>query len=399
MRELRTGHVVVALVVVAALVGLDTGKADGGGVAATPTELSITVTVKLDARGRGTFTLGGGLGADHGSVGLFQQQVGGAVRATVRLRGTRGVIVLASSQVCTKGSGTWRVVSGTGAYRGITGNGTTAGRARCVRPFRSSTVVYRGLVGLPPASLAQPGAWGGWTAQDKALSFTVTSDGRAIADVFVGTHRQECVRSDGRRTLSNWDDTTYAGPFAIADNRTFSVKVGSATLDGRFAGTRAEGSITYAYSLPPDVQGRTTSCSGSIPWTATTPPPPPRLAPAGRYCGFAREGEGVCLTVLESGREVRSLEVGLFLDCSGNSGFYVRLTYDVLVRVQSDLSFRSSGTAKIEDGSALAFLSGTFDHAGGMSGVLTLQQPRFTYQGVSYTCRNSSANFTARLQR
>lgn len=379
---------------VAAFAGLSlvaTGAAGG-------TSAPVTLTVKLDPGGRGTFALRGAV-IDSGGASARRAVTNGHLHATIRLTGAKGVIVITSSKRCGGTTGTWRVASGTGAYRGIIGKGTAAGRARCVRPFRASTAVYRGMVELPPAGLAQPGGWGGWTAQDKALTFTVTPDGRAIADVFVGTHRQECVRSDGLRTQSFWDDTSYAGPFAIADDRTFRIKVGSATLDGRFAGTRAEGAITYAYSLPPDVQGRTTSCSGSIPWTATTPHPPPRLALAGRYCGFAREGEGVCLDVLESGREMRNLEVGLFLDCNGDSGFYVRLTYDALVRMRSDLSFRSSGTAKIEDGSALAFLSGTFDQAGGMSGVVTLQQPRFTYEGVGYTCRNASASFTARLQR
>ena len=51
------------------------------------------------------------------------------------------------------------------------------------------------------------------------------------------------------------------------------------------------------------------------------------------------------------------------------------------------------------DGSAQAFLSGTFDQAGGMQGRLTLQQPSFTHEGVRRACRNGGASFTATLQR
>ena len=372
--------------------------------AAPAAAFPATFTVRLDASGRGTFTARGGL-VDAGRAQGRRAVANGRLNATTTLSGAKGRIVLTTQQPCGRGTGSWRVVSGTRAYAGITGNGTFTARAGCARPFERAAVVYRGTVEIPLLALAKPGPWGGSTARDSTLTFTVTPDGRAIADVLIGTYQYECVRSDGLRMPATSDDRVAAGPFAIAEDRTFSLTSGFATVKGRFTPSRAEGTISFSISYPADPQGRTVACSGSIPWSASTPPPPPRRALAGKYCGFAREGEGVCLEVLDGGREVRNLDIGLFLDCN-DSTFYGRFRSAGPVQLQTDLSFRTGSTMRIVDrpgtadlGSASAYLWGTFDQSGAMNGLLRVEQPSFTSEGTRYTCRNSNATFTARLQR
>ena len=56
------------------------------------------------------------------------------------------------------------------------------------------------------------------------------------------------------------------------------------TLSGQFTATGAQGTIAIDVTYQPDTQGRTTACSGSTSWTASTPPPAPRRALAGTYC-------------------------------------------------------------------------------------------------------------------
>jgi hypothetical protein len=51
------------------------------------------------------------------------------------------------------------------------------------------------------------------------------------------------------------------------------------------------------------------------------------------------------------------------------------------------------------DGSAQAFLQGTFDRSGAASGTLTLQQPSFTRDGTRYECRNGGGSFAVKLRR
>jgi hypothetical protein len=51
------------------------------------------------------------------------------------------------------------------------------------------------------------------------------------------------------------------------------------------------------------------------------------------------------------------------------------------------------------DGSAQAFLQGTFDRSGAASGTLTLQQPTFTRAGTRYECWNGGGSFAVKLRR
>jgi len=392
MVEPRLGRLIVASAL-ALVVGATLGSS--GAVASSS---PATFAIRVGATGRGTFTVTGAV-ADAGRALVRRSVVGGRLNATAALTGSNGQLTLTSRQPCKGGTGTWRVVSGTRAYEKVRGRGVATGRVSCKRPLGPATLTYRGALELPPPALAAPGPWGGTTAQGSALLFDVTADGRSLANVVVGEYRYDCVRSDGLRTQTfSGVDFRYPGPFAIDEDRTFTLKAGSATIAGRFGDRSAAGTIAVSYTLPADANGRTSTCSGTIGWTAATPPPPAKRALVGTYCGFAGGGEGACLDVPEGGRTVRNFRIGVVVPC-GDTAFTFRIEYDAILPLATDLSFRTSYTQPLLDGSALAFLSGTFDQDGGMQGRLTLQQPSFTYEGVRRTCRNGGASFTARLQR
>ena len=368
--------------------------ATGADAASSP----ATFSIRVGANGRGTFAVTGAV-ADTGRALVRRAVVGGRLVATATLTGAKGGMTLTSRQPCRGGAGTWRVVSGTRAYEKVRGWGVATGRASCTRPLGAVTITYRGTLELPPPALAAPGSWGGATSDGSVLFFEVTPDGRAISGVVLGPYRYECVRSDGLRSpASTGVDSRYPGPFPIGEDRSFSFKAGTATIAGRFEGATATGTLSVSYTLPADANGRTSTCSGSLGWSAATPAPPAKRALVGTYCGFAAAGEGACVDVPDGGRTVRNFRIGVVVPC-GDTVFTFRIEYDTTLPLASDLSFRASYTQRLFDGSAQAFLSGTFDQAGGMQGRLTLQQPSFTHEGVRRACRNGGASFTATLQR
>jgi len=359
------------------------------------------VTVQLDAGGRGTFMLRGGL-VDSGAASARRAVVGGRLHATIRLTGAKGVLVTTSSQPCARTTGTWRIVSGTLAYAGASGRGTTTGRVGCRRPFSAVTVVHRGTVDLPPPVLAQPGAWGGWTAQGHALTFTVLPGGRQIANLLLGGYRYDCVRSDGFRSTEGSEvDRVFPGPFAIGDDRTFSVKTFGPTIEGRFTASGAAGTASNRFTRT-DIQKLTTTCSISIAWTATQPPPPPKRALAGTYCGFRVGGGGACIDVASDGREARNVRAEVWLTCGPPPArFEVRvpIAYDQPIRLDSDLSFRQSFTVPFEGGTSGASVGGVFDENGALAASVGLSQPTTVVRnGARHFCQ-SNGGFTAKLQR
>jgi hypothetical protein len=365
--------------------------------------VSVTIEVRLGPTGRGTFTLTGGT-RDAGRAVARYTVASRTLRATHVLSGARGRLVIASSRPCSRSRGTWRIVSGAGAFAGAAGGGSSSEPPGCARRRKASRSTYRGLLTLPPPPLAAPGAYRGWTAQDKEVSFEVTPDGRSLTGILVGPHTYECVRSDGLKTRFSDSDRTIPGPVAIAEDGSFAVPVGASRLEGRFAASGATGNVTHSSTLPPDAQGRTTTCSGSIAWTASTPAPPAWRAQSGTYCGYTAEGQGVCLDVAADGRSVRNFHTRVVVACGARPPFDPRFLVDVAadreLPVRSDLSFGTSFTQRLEtDGSALAFLQATLDRSGGVSGTLVLQQPSLTRDGTRYTCRNGGGAFTATLQR
>jgi len=393
-------HVALAVLVLAVLGSASLGAVPG---AADPTRLSdATITVRFDARGRGTFTARGAL-ADEGRAVVRRSVVNGRLNATETLSGAQGRIVLTLQQPCGARTGTWRVVSGTLAYAKLTGRGVTSGRAACARPLGAATVVHRGAVALPPPVLAEPGAWGGKTAQASVITFIVTPDGRSITSVVASRYRYECVRTDGQRTTQfSATVSRLTGPSPIAEDRSFGFKMFGATVAGRFGPTGATGTITVATTSPPNIQGQITTCSGTIPWTATNPPAPPPRALAGTYCGITAAGGGMCLEVPADGRQVRNLRAELKLTC----GILARIPVSVSVAFEAatpfglDLSYSQSFDWTFEGKPMRVTSAGTFDENGVLLGSVGIAPLSFSVQrdGATHACR-TSGGFTARLQR
>jgi hypothetical protein len=401
------GLVCTAVVAAATLAALTTPTAAvpaSRAAAAGPAPAAVTIAVRLDPRGRGTFTITGAA-SDSGRAVARRTVAAGRIRTTQTLTGRGGRLVITSARACTRTTGTWKVVSGVAAYAAATGGGASSEPTGCARPTKASRATYRGVLVVPPPPLATPGGYRGWTVQDKEISFEVTRDGRSLTGILIGPYRYECVRSDGlKMPASSGTDRIVSGPVPIAEDGTFVVEVGPARVEGRLAPAGTRGTITVASAIPPDAQGRTATCSGSIAWTASTPAPPAWRALSGTYCGFSAEGQSVCLDVAEDGRSVRNLRARVVVACGMRPPFDPRfvldVTYDTAVPLLSDLSFRAGYAQRLEtDGSAQAFLQGTFDRSGAGSGMLTLQQPTFTRDGTRYACRNGGGSFAVKLQR
>lgn len=316
----------------------------GGESARSSSAAPITIVTKVDGDGRGTFTARGAL-VENGRAVVRRAVVNGRLNATETLIGAKGRIVLTSQQRCAAATGTWRVVSGTLDYARLTGQGTTTARPTCARPLGPVVIRHHGSADLPPPMLAQPGAWGGRTPQASVITFTVTPDGRSVTSVRATRYRYDCVRSDGQRTTEpSPAESRFPGPFAITEDRTFDLKTFNGTITGRFGPRGAEGTITVARTSPPNIQGQTTTCSASIPWTATNPPGPPPQALPGTYCGITAAGGGACVDVPASGREVRSLRAEIKLTCGliARIPLSVSTTYAGPIAFGPDLSFRQS---------------------------------------------------------
>jgi hypothetical protein len=358
----------------------------------------VTLVVRIDARGRGTFTTRGTI-ADQGRALVRRSVVNGRLNATETLTGAKGTIVLTLQHLCGRNAGTWRVVSGTLAYEKGTGRGATIGVARCARPLGSAVIVHRGAVELPPPPLARPGSWGGRTAQAGVITFTVTPDGRSVTGVLATRYRYECVRSDGQRSvLFSATQNRFAGPFAIGEDRMFSIKTFDGTIAGRFGASGAEGTITVSRTMTSP--GQTTTCSASIPWTATNPPGPLPRALAGVYCGIAAAGGGVCVDVPAEGREARNFRAEIKLTCGilARIPLSTSVAYPQSMAFGLDLSFRQSFDHQVEGKTVSVTVAGTFDENGGLTGSVGVSSFTIERDGASHLCR-SAGSFTATLQR
>ena len=255
---------------------------------------------------------------------------------------------------------------------------------------------------MPPPVLAEPGAWGGKTAQASVITFTVTPDGRSITSVVVSRYRYECMRDGQRSTQFSATVGRSTGPFPIAEDRSFSFKVFTGTIAGSFGPAGASGTITVASTSPPDVQGKVTTCSATIPWTATNPPAPPPRALSGTYCAITAAGGGVCLDVPADGREVRNLRAELKLSC----GILARIPVSVSVAYESatpfalDLSYSQAFDWTLEGKPIRVTSSGTFDENGTLLGSVGIAPFSVSIErdGATHACR-TDGGFTARLQR
>lgn len=364
---------------------------------------AISGRVRIESRFRGstsgTFEISGAI-SDTGSFKAVRRIVGGRLQLTEVLAGKLGTIRIRATRPCAGRSGTWRALSGSGAYRGVSGGGAASGGPRCAAPTYPVRAIYTGTLRTPPPtpppSLAQPGRYGGGTSQREEVIFDVEQGGRTLAGLRLDV-RAPCAGS----TFTTRALAIFPGPQEIAQDKSFVFRSETSASEvrvvtGRFTSpTTAEGTASATTTITVTSTNTTYTCSESVSWTASVPPP---AGMPGRYCGVTGQGPSICLDVGPSGREVARVEVGFVVRCQSGSMFELQLTFTE-VRIGGHLGFfkNVSSFEGLVTGSGR--VSGLLDPDGtGASGTVNLIQPSFDHEGTRYTCRSVAASWTAKRQ-
>jgi hypothetical protein len=253
---------------------------------------------------------------------------------------------------------------------------------------------YSGAVRTPPPPpLAQPGRFGGGTAQRRETTFDVLEGGRTFAN-FRTLVNATCHGT----SITPGEIVLVRGPIDIAPDRTFTFPLPTSYKGGSVAGrftsaTTAEGTVTIESTLT--TSAGTYECSGATTWKASLPPP---AATPGRYCGFTNQGPSVCLDVDATGRTVTRLEVGVVVLCN-NRTTEVELTLVFTdMQVGANLGFGKSVASFEGLISGSGAVSGYLDPDGGTGahGSVRVQLPVFDKDGSRYTCGVTSTLWEAR---
>ncbi len=391
----------------ASLSGPATAGAASAIVAGTPARAAFLVAggrVRIEVRFRtstvGTFTIVGAL-SDAGSVRASRKLAKGRLQLTEALAGRQGTIRIRDVRPCSRGRGTWQVLSGSGAYEGMTGSGVSRAGPRCAPIAYPVVAVYTGTVRTPappsPPPLAQSGPFGGGTSQRKEVLLTVDAGGRT----FSGLRFDVDAPCTGPTPLSTARARlSFPEPQAIgADGRfslTSTVGASTRTVAGRFSKTSVQGTATVSTSVV-TAQG-TYPCTAGVTWSASQPPP---AGVPGRYCGFTLQGPGVCFDVSASGREVTHFESAVVVRCfpggAPPSEIEVSLTYTGSVRIGGHLGFGSSRLPVEGLISGTASVSGLLDPSGvTASGTVSLGPSTLEYEGMRYNCFPATGRWEAR---
>ena len=347
---------------------------------------AATIRVALDARGRGAFLLDGLL-SDSGRAAARRSLAQGRLHLVATLEGSAGTIVLRVTQRCGRKASTWRVARGSGAYAGLAGGGSGSGLS-CRVPRTRVLAVYRGrLQTAPPrAPVAEPGAYGGWSSQNERLTLDVAPDGRHLTNV-----RLERLVAACSNALSVVVEPALLATYPIADDGSFSISSGGSTIGGRFSGSQAEGAISYESS-----DGGSTCSSGSVTWTASSPPPPLPSPQPGAYCGSTSQQVGVCLKVTGD-RKVGGLRMEAVLECVQPEVAQFETAFGVggALPLRSNLTFDVEGS--LEDAASGEYtLHGAVDAAGGAAGTLSLRHVSYDLDGTIFACKDASVRWSAR---
>jgi hypothetical protein len=378
------GKAILALVVPAAVCGLVGAKPSS----ASSLEGTSTVRVVLDATGHGVFLAEGGV-SDSGPVTAHRTLAKSRLYLTETLEGSAGTIVIRVVHACRRPTtSTWSVERGYGGYAGLTGAGRGTGGLPCSGPRMRLRAVYRGSLRPAPrrAPLAQAGPYGGWSSQDERLTLDVLPDGRHLTNVRLEQLRATCAMS-----LSAVVQPSFLATYAIAEDGSFSLASGGATIVGRFTGSQAQGTISYESS------GSGSACSsGSVGWTASSPPPTLPSARPGSYCGSTGQQLGVCVRVTSDGK-VGNLTLDVRLDCVSTEADPAQ--FDTVIGFGGRLSLRSNLTFDV-DGSpedpagGVYTLHGSFG-AGAATGIVSLRQVSYDQDGIPFTCSNADVRWSA----
>jgi len=361
---------------------------------------SVRIDVKLNAQRRGTFAIAGA--ATDTGTGTARRTVSGTRLVLVEtLKSARGTLVLRMEQLCAKTTGGWRVLAGTAAYAGTTGSGTTTVRSPCLAgPLR---IAHTGRLKIPPPPTPPPAVpakvlYGGWTGQDEDVALEVAGDGRTITLIHIGRVSAPCAPNAGPFSTA---EIRITGPVPVADDGTFTAVQAPVTVTGRLVQGRIEGTLALQTSYPSYQPGQTITCSASgITWNATSPPPPPRVALPGTYCGFNNQGKGICIDVAPDGLTVTSVRDGIRVSCGSSASFDLGSTDNNSLSLRPNLSFARTNTVTFDGGGgARHYFYGSFDTTGTVKGSTRFEAITVIQGGTTYTCAGETSTFEAKLQR
>jgi hypothetical protein len=361
---------------------------------------TVAIRVSFDAAGRGSFVARGAI-SDAGPATTGRSLSGRRIRLTQTLEGSYGTLVIRVEQACGSRRSTWRTLRGSGSYEGMSGGGSGTGGVPCSGRRQGFRGIYRGTVRSPALRpLATPGPYGGWTAQNERLTFEVLADGRRVSDIRIERLYAPCTPP-----LDVTVEPAFRATYPIAPDGSFSATFGASTITGRFNAAAATGTVTYSSSAT----GPYVCTSGSVSWSASSPPPPLPSALPGSYCGSTAQDLGICLT-LSSQSRLTHARAEVRLDCvlafddgarvpperAERARFGATLGFGAgSVPLRSNLSFQVLGPLEGDAGGEYV-LRGAFDEAGGASGTLSLHRTSFDDQeGRVYTCLDALLGWRA----
>lgn len=346
----------------------------------------LVIQVALNASGHGRFTSRGVVADSGTALGDLRTS---PKRAHLRLTfaGAGGTFRIMVVQLCGSTRSSWTVVTGSKAYRGLSGHGTGKGRVPCGRGATHLSLSGTGKRPVLPRAL--PGTYRGTrVSQNLRTSFDVPAAGNAVTNASFAQLVARC--SDSRIVFLK---PKFSGTYPIGTDKRFSIAEDGYQVTGTFASQSAQGTIAY------DSGG----CHmDRLSWTATIPPPPLPSVPNGRYCGFTLQGPGICVDAAPGGW-VANAEASANVHCDSPEKTVLTVSYQFggLIVLGSDLSFHAElAQIPLDGGGSITWrITGKFDGNGGVAGTVVFSNVSLSHAGKLYSCRNSSAAWTAQLGR
>lgn len=305
------------------------------------------------------------------------------------------------------GPGADLLVGGPGADRLRCGPGRDVARADARDRVARDCETVTGLGPPPPPQppAAMPGTYCGVTGQGMKLcldvergSFGISVTGirldvQAICDPprqFAFTYAlvtRALIQAGG--TFAS--DVRFPGLVVVVDG-SFDVSRASATGTFRVQAEATRGGVDYACD------------SGTVSWSAVTPPPNPSARP-GRFCGFTAQGPGLCFDVAGSPKTVAELRLVVRTECTPPATFGLSSTIPTAYAIRADgtFGFERIGTGTAAGGGTFRVthsMRGAFDESGETaSGTLRAHLEVEAADGVRYDCDSEEFAWSVRRQQ
>jgi hypothetical protein len=305
---------------------------------------------------------------------------------------------LRGNDVLLGGPGNDRLLGGRGADRLVCGRGRDSAVADAKDRVARDCEIVNGRRLPPAAPPVAVGTYCGSTTQGMPVCFDVGSKGAATDRIIASASlavQAECVPT--RQTERSFIVRSFFN--AVNRDRTFTahavISGYASTFKGTFSqsGTSARGSLSVQFVEEHD-RVRYECDSGSVSWSARTPPPVASAQP-GTFCGLTEQQLEYCFDVADTPATVRNLKLLIRVECSPAATFAVSSTIPTRYAIRDDRGFsirrRGSGTSGGGSFTVEHAIDGAFDAAGvSASGVLTAHVSYDASDGTHYDCDSGS---------